>query len=88
MGRPINNLLRRIDQEQRGRFEQDRRKAQAELAAIEESYALGERDNEIVRLHPNNSGRKRLSSPAGDVADKGRKWGGCLPGSFETGKRR
>jgi hypothetical protein len=46
------------------------------------------RDNEIVRPHLNNAGRKRLSSPAGEVADKGRKWGGCLPGSFETGKRR
>ena len=42
---------------------------------------------EAVRPHPNARGRKPLSSPAAEVADKGRKWGGVLPGSFETGRR-
>jgi hypothetical protein len=40
------------------------------------------------RPHPNNAGHRPITSPAGAAADKGRKWGGCLPGSFETGKRR
>jgi hypothetical protein len=40
-----------------------------------------------LRPHPSDAGRKPVLSPAGEVADKGRKWGGCLPGSFETGKK-
>lgn len=94
----ISDVLRHADQQERERIEQERRKAEAErLAAIEERYlkrvlggAILARAPSISRLcpHPNDAGRKPPSSPAGEVADKGRKWGGCLPGSFETGKRR
>lgn len=101
----ISEILRRKDQEQRDRAEQERRRAEAaQLAAIEERclrHVLGSAieqgcnawsryglpDKKYVRPHPSDAGRKRLRSPAGQVADKGRKWGGCLPGSFETGKR-
>ena len=44
-------------------------------------------DKANLRPHPNAQGRKPLASPAAEVADKGRKWGGVLPGSFETGRR-
>lgn len=35
--------------------------------------------------HERHSGSR--ASPAGQAADKGRKWGAQLPGSFETGRR-
>jgi hypothetical protein len=49
--------------------------------------------NDCPRPHPNNAGRKPIKSPAGEAADKGRKWGGgvclCLgaskPGSGDSG---
>lgn len=88
---------------ERDRAEKERRKAQAEIekryalrglsavaeAAVEGSWLTPHRprlDNG-PRPHPNDMGRKPIVSPAGDAADKGRKWGGLLPGSFETGKR-
>ena len=60
--------------------------------AVEQGFKAGSPfgrcDIEFVRRHPSDAGRKRPSSPAGEVADKGRKWGGALPlpGSYETGK--
>jgi hypothetical protein len=94
----INNLLRRRDQEQRDHVVRERSRAEtARLAAIEERYlkqVLGGAVEHVrkarsiyLRPHPSDAGRKSVLSPAGEVADKGRKWGGCLPGSFETGKR-
>jgi hypothetical protein len=99
----INNLLRRRDQEQRDHVERERSRAKAaRLAAIKERHlkqvlsgaveqilkARSVRDLHVhLRPHPSNAGRKRLLSPAGEVADRGHKWAGCLPGSFETGKR-
>ena len=102
----ISEILRRKDQEQRDRAEQERRKLGLRNSLRLKNVVLGTfwaaRSNKdvtlgpdtgcqmknYVRPHPSDAGRKRLRSPAGQVADKGRKWGGCLPGSFETlGKR-
>jgi hypothetical protein len=95
----INDLLRRKDQERREHAERERIRAEAaRLAAIEErclKHVLGGWVEQVQksrsaypRPHPSDAGRKPVLSPAGEVADKGRKWGGCLPGSFETGKRK
>jgi hypothetical protein len=98
----INHLFRRVDQVRHERVEQEKRKAEGErLAAIEERYlkrVLGDaavtgikQGRRILRVlptpHPSDARHKQLTSPAGQVSDKGRKWGGCLPGSFETGRR-
>jgi hypothetical protein len=99
----INDLLRRKDQERREHAEGERIRAEAlRLAAIEErclKHVLGgwvehlQKSRSVrarsvyLRSHPSDAGRKPVLSPAGEVADKGRKWGGCLPGSFETGKK-
>ena len=44
-------------------------------------------DKAALRPHPSDEGRRPIISPAGEVADKGRRWGGVLPGSFESGRR-
>jgi hypothetical protein len=44
-------------------------------------------DKAALRPHPSDAGLRPVSSPAGEVANKGRKWGGLVFGSFETGKR-
>jgi hypothetical protein len=95
----VGSALRRFDQEQRELAEKERRAAEAtRLAAIEErrlkrvlggaiegGYRASQPD--LPKPHPSGGGRKPLTSPAGEVADKGPKWGGLLPGSFETGRR-
>jgi hypothetical protein len=102
MGKKVN--LSDIARRQRPEAERERHKAEAErIAAIEERFlkrALSDamdvwsagrwryRNTFPPRPHPNNAGHRQITSPAGEAADKGRKWGGCLPGSFETGKRR
>lgn len=45
-------------------------------------------DKAPLRPHPSDEGSRPIMSPAGEVADKGRKWGGIATGSFENGKRR
>ena len=98
MGKKVN--LNDIAPRQRAEAERERRKAEAERIAtngernfkrafsqaIERLYRRYGDDR--PRPHPNNAGHKPIISAAGEAADKGRKWGGCLPGSFETGKRR
>jgi hypothetical protein len=93
----LNDLLRRRVQEQRERAERERIRAEAaRLATIEErclklgrlGRATTKSRSAYPRPHPSDAGRKLVLSPAGEVADKGRKWGGCLRGSFETGKRK
>jgi hypothetical protein len=98
----VHHLIRCADQVRHERVEQEKRKAEGErLAAIEErnlKRVLGEaaviviqQGRRIHRVlptpHPSDAGHRQLTSPAGQVSDKGRKWGGCLPGSFETGRR-
>ena len=95
----LNDLLRRRVQEQRERAERKRIRAEAaRLATIEERCLkrvlggwveqLQKSRSAYPRPHPSDAGRKPVLSPAGEVADKGRKWGRCLRGSFEIGKRK
>jgi hypothetical protein len=94
----LNDLLRRGVQEQRERAERERIRAEAaRLATIEEGCLkpvlggwveqLQKFRSAYPRPRPSDARRKPGLSPAGEVADKGRKWGGCLRGSFEIGKR-
>jgi hypothetical protein len=95
----LNDLLRRGVQEQRERAERERIRAEAaRLATIEEGCLkpvlggwveqLQKFRSAYPRPRPSDARRKPGLSPAGEVADKGRKWGGCLRGSFEIGKRK
>lgn len=98
MGRKIN--LEDIARRQRAEAERERLKAEAERIAEIEARSFRRAISDAIerrldgysddrpRPHPNNAGRKPVTSPAGEAADKGRKWGGYCPGSFETGKRR
>jgi hypothetical protein len=94
-----NDLLRRRVQEQCERAERERIRAEAaRLATIEEGWPqarLGRLVEQLQKFRsayprprPSDARRKPGLSPAGEVADKGRKWGGCLRGSFEIGKRK
>lgn len=101
MGKKIN--LNDIARPQRAEAERERRKAEAERVAANKERCFKRAFSDAIerldqrysddrpRPHPNNAGRRPIKSPAGEAADKGRKWGGGylpLPGSFETGKRR
>jgi hypothetical protein len=83
----LNDLLRRKVQEQRERAERERIRAEtARLAAIEERCLkrvlggwveqLQKSRSAYPRPRPSGAGRKPVLSSAGEVADKGRKWGG------------
>jgi hypothetical protein len=96
--RPGEQLKRELPEHERRKAEAER------IAAIEERYLkrvlggsiddpsahrrLWQLTDERTRPRRNNARRKPISSPAGNAADKGLKWGFCLPGSFETGERR
>jgi hypothetical protein len=98
----INHLIRHVDQVRRELVEQEKHKAEAaRLAATAErdlKHLLGGsiitsryEGRRILTVaptpHPSDAGHKRLTSPAGQMSDKTRGWVGCLPGSFEAGRR-
>jgi hypothetical protein len=94
MGKKVN--LNDIDRRQRAEADRERRKAEAEriAASKERSFkrAFGQAFDRLLSGGGYGNDRphlhKSLKSPAGETADKGPKWVRCLPGSFETGKRR